>query len=105
MNSEQMTATDWRNFAALSYNVYLVQTTATFFNTAYASYCRILSQKYDLPLSIIHEAAARIINLCRIGLVSNEDDYVGTISRHCVIFQREHGEVWQFWLQQLVELA
>jgi hypothetical protein len=100
-----MTSADWRNFAAFVYNIYLVQPTAEFFHTSYATYCKILNQKYDLPLYITHEAAARIITMCRIGINLEDLSLCTTIRIHSGIFKSDLDEVWQFWLQQLVELA
>ena len=99
-----MNATDWQQFAAFSFNIYCAKPSNDLFNASFAAYCKVLKENYDFPQYVLNEAAARLITMCRLGFAGNED-LVKTLVQTQNIFQRSMGEVWRFWLQQLVELA
>jgi hypothetical protein len=105
INVNQMSAHDWRNFAVFMFNLYLVQPTSEFFNSAMAAHSQIVREDYELLIYGVQKAASRLITLCRLGIVSQSPAIDRSIQVHGAIFTPDHIEVWQFWLQQLVELA
>jgi hypothetical protein len=103
--AKQVSSLDWRNLAAFTYNLYLAHPTSEYFNSAFAAYCRILTDTWDLPETVIHEAAARVVTLCRLGIGTDIANLSKNVQTHRQIFGLTHGDVWRFWIHQLVELS
>lgn len=99
-----MTATDWQQLAAFSFNLYCAQPSNDLFMASFVAYCKVLNANSDFPQYIVNEAAARIITMCRIGFAENEQ-FTQRVIEGQTIFERRMGDIWRFWLQQLVELA
>jgi hypothetical protein len=101
---DRISTADWHNLALVTFSIFLMSPTADLFNTAFAAYGRLLTGEFDLPPVVVHEAAARVITLCRLELGIDIAQLSKTVHANSNIFKRR-SKIWQFWLPQLVELA
>ena len=107
INSNSMTATDFKEFASFSFAVYCAHPTPELNSMAFNAYCKIfVDDTLNYPQYVVHEAAARIITMCRIAFSSNDENFlINTVSKSVRVFGESCVEKWRFWLPHLVELA
>ncbi|OHT07454.1 hypothetical protein TRFO_24262 [Tritrichomonas foetus] len=105
LESNEMQRNDYREFAAFSFVVFCAQPSPQLNSTAFGAYCKIFCDTLDYPQYVVHEAAARIITMCRLAIHSNDEAFLATVRSSKAIFNQVNSEKWRFWLAHLVELA
>lgn len=105
VEQDKLKVNDLKQFAPFTYMFYELVQTPEAFHTAFTSYKNILSSTEQIPMYILHAAAARIITLVRFAVNQNDPSLIQTVEAAADLFSTEQAVIWCVWLQQIVELS